>query len=451
MKKIITLLSLILIAEVAMLAALFGVLAGLPKISQGKTYDNPFSRSYLKDKFPKSLTLVVQNENHVLTESTLAALSHPASRKFTPNNKSSLANYFYAQTRTNHPWTAYGQTSGPMGLPIPSLGIGNELLKLAAGVNHEPQDAVLVMEDERVTEFTPHRDGLVLDLPAAQNLLTAAFITGQESVVLPVFTAHPQRKLADLNNLGIEELISRGQSDFSGSSRARITNIRAGAARYRGLIVKPGEEFSFNSNLGEVDAAHGFLPELVIKPEGATPEFGGGLCQVSTTAFRAAFFAGLPITARRNHSYAVKYYEWIADDQPRAVGLDATIYSGVQDMKFINDTPGHILIWTEMSGNRLYFDFYGTKDDRQIVVDGPHPYDRRASGAVKSKVTRTVTKTGEAPKELIYNSIYVPPKTLAQAVQYPEPPKPPEGEGVSPLPPPDGEPEPTPPQAPPVN
>jgi vancomycin resistance protein YoaR len=79
------------------------------------------------------------------------------------------------------------------------------------------------------------------------------------------------------------------------------------------------------------------LPELVIKKEGTVPEFGGGLCQVSSTAFRAAMNGGLPITQRRNHAYAVQYYA------PQ--GTDATIYPGVVDLKFINDTPGDILIW----------------------------------------------------------------------------------------------------------
>ena len=232
-------------------------------------------------------------------------------------------------------------------------------------------------------------------------------------------------RLADLNDLGIKELIAVGKSDFSGSSAARINNVRVGASKYNGVIIMPGEEFSFNAHLGPVDAEHGFKPELVIKPEGATPEFGGGLCQVSTTAFRAAFFGGLPITARRNHSYAVHYYEWIDENRPRAVGLDATIYSPSQDMKFINDTAGAILIWTKIEGKRLHFEFYGTPDGRQVTVDGPHPYDQRSSGAVKSTVTRAVKKIGQEPQEITLNSIYVPPKIYKETLELPGQPAPP--------------------------
>jgi vancomycin resistance protein YoaR len=76
----------------------------------------------------------------------------------------------------------------------------------------------------------------------------------------------------------------------------------------QGVIIKPGEEFSFNHYLGPVKAEQGFLPELVIKRTGTVPELGGGLCQVSSTTFRAAMNAGLPITQRKNHAYAVQYY-----------------------------------------------------------------------------------------------------------------------------------------------
>lgn len=310
--------------------------------------------------------------------------------------------------------------------------IGAFLATASAETNRLPQDAALDIADGRAARFAPHLDGQALDLYKSQRVIAAALFQTELEVTLPVIFTKPKIELSDLNSIGIGELVATGKSDFTGSSAARITNIVVGSSQYNGVIVMPGEEFSFTDNLGPVDAAHGFKPELVIKTvngaTGTVPEFGGGLCQVSTTAFRAAFFAGLPITARRNHSFAVRYYEWIDDDLPRAVGLDATIYSGVQDMKFINDTPGAILIWTRVEGKRLYFDFYGTKDDREVIVDGPHPYDRRASGAVRSKVTRTVTKPGEMPVELVYDSRYIPPVQAVITVEYPKPPAPPPAE-----------------------
>ena len=305
--------------------------------------------------------------------------------------------------------------------------LGSRLLALAAKTVRRAQNAELVIENGRAARFVPDLSGQDLDLAAARGQSLAALAASAEpklEIVFPIQEEAAARSLGGLNSLGIESLIAQGVSDFTGSSAARITNIRVGASRYNGVIIAPGEEFAFNKHLGPIDGAHGYLPELVIKPEGTVPEFGGGLCQVSTTAFRAAFFAGLPITARRNHAYAVKYYEWIADDKPRAPGLDATIYPGASDLKFINDTPGAILIATHIEGKRLYFDFYGTPDGREVAMDGPHPFDRKASGAVKSTVIRRIAKNGETT-ETTFNSNYVSPDRYPRVTEYPKPVEPP--------------------------
>ena len=149
-----------------------------------------------------------------------------------------------------------------------------------------------------------------------------------------------------------------------------------------------------------MDAENGFLPELVIKRTGVVPEFGGGLCQVSSTAFRAAMNAGLPIVERRNHSFAVKYYA------PQ--GTDATIYPGSTDLRFTNNLSSHLLIWTRIEGYKLYYDFYGTKDDRLVEFDGPTQYDKKADGSMKAIWTRHVSLNGQQ-SEQIFKSTYLPP------------------------------------------
>lgn len=376
--------------------------------------------------FPESLTLAADQKSIKASKNEILSWTknNEMLLEFDPN---SLSNYYQKQTRTPSTNSENADT-----LVSPALNyrtLGQYLSQLATNINNDPVNAELTIENDRAKIFIPHGVGQRVNLFETQRRIAQALVSNAERIDLSIEKTRPELTLGDLNSQGINELLVTGQSDFSGSSASRIQNIKVGSSQYNGRIINPGEEFSFNKYLGPIDAAHGYKPELVIKPEGATPEFGGGLCQVSTTAFRAAFFAGLPITERRNHSYAVRYYEWIADDKPRAVGLDATIYSGVQDMKFINDTPGSILIWTRIEGKKLFFDFYGTKDDREVVVDGPHPYDRRESGAVKSKVTRIVTKPNEAPAEVTFQSNYVPPKTLPAVVEYPKPPE----ETASPL------------------
>ncbi|MFH1088605.1 MAG: VanW family protein, partial [Patescibacteria group bacterium] len=138
-------------------------------------------------------------------------------------------------------------------------------------------------------------------------------------------------------------------------------------SKFNNVIIKPDENFSFNKLLGTVDASTGYLPELVIKGDETTPEFGGGLCQVSTTTFRAALDGGYPIIARRNHSYRVSYYE--------PAGTDATVYQPYPDFQFLNDTPYHLLIHTYIEGNNLHFDFYSTSTGIRVELEGPRVYD----------------------------------------------------------------------------
>lgn len=280
------------------------------------------------------------------------------------------------------------------------------LFEASAAINQPTKNAKLVLDETGVwaKEFEPGQNGQGLDLYKTYKLLAA----GQNKITLPVLVSKPTNALGDTNELGIIELVATGESDFKGSPYNRRVNINVGASRFQGLVLKPGEEFSFNKFLGDVDGENGFLPELVIKKTGTVPEFGGGLCQVSSTAFRAAMNAGLPITARRNHSYAVQYYA------PQ--GTDATIYPGVQDFKFINDLSSHLLIRTRIEGNKLFYDFYGTKDDRKISFDGPYQYDKQANGAMKATWTRWVEYNGEK-KEQVFNSTYQPPALFHNEVQ----------------------------------
>ena len=263
-------------------------------------------------------------------------------------------------------------------------------------INQPAKDASLIIENNKATQFDPGQNGQALDLYVLKKLL----LQNINDIHLPVMVSRPKIALADTNALGIKELVATGQSNFSGSPSNRIHNITVGAARFNGLIIQPGAEFSFNKYLGEVDGDHDFLPELVIKPEGVTPEFGGGLCQVSSTTFRAAMNAGLPITARRNHSFAVQYYA------PQ--GTDATIYPGSSDLKFINNLPSVMLIRTRIEGKKLFFDFFGTKDNRVVTFEGPNQYDKKPDGSMKAIWTRHVTLNNQTTDQT-FKSVYLPP------------------------------------------
>ncbi|OGE80804.1 MAG: hypothetical protein A3H72_02975 [Candidatus Doudnabacteria bacterium RIFCSPLOWO2_02_FULL_48_8] len=283
--------------------------------------------------------------------------------------------------------------------PAPPLLDPEELSQIEAVVaetNQKSASAKLVIENGRAVEFERGQNGQSVDVYALSQLL----IKQAGLAFVPMFVSQPAVNLADTNSLGIAELVAVGESDFSGSPKNRIHNIKVGSAKYNGIIIQPSQEFSFNKFLGDVDAENGFLPELVIKRTGVVPEFGGGLCQVSSTAFRAAMNAGLPIVERRNHSFAVKYYA------PQ--GTDATIYPGSTDLRFTNNLSSHLLIWTRIEGYKLYYDFYGTKDDRLVEFDGPTQYDKKADGSMKAIWTRHVSLNGQQ-SEQIFKSTYLPP------------------------------------------
>lgn len=257
--------------------------------------------------------------------------------------------------------------------------------------------------------FTPPQAGTEVLVPETVAGIAQGLAAGANKIKVVTTAVRPSVTVTPLMaQYGIRALVARGESDFAGSPKNRIHNIRVGASKYHGLLIPPGVEFSFNAHLGPVDAANGFLRELVILSNVTTPQYGGGLCQVSTTMFRAAVYAGVPITARRNHAYAVSYYG--------TPGFDATIYPPNPDVRFRNDTPGHLLIQMRQEGTKLAFEFWGTPDGRQVEVLGPFPFDRKSGGALKARLVRKITKAGDTQREewlSNYKSPKLFPKVLA--------------------------------------
>jgi vancomycin resistance protein YoaR len=224
----------------------------------------------------------------------------------------------------------------------------------------------------------PGKPGLRLNEDQARDAITAAILTANRVLTLPVAEVEPQVTEANLKSLGIKELVSVGRSDFTGSAEYRIHNIGAGMQLLHGILIAPGEEFSFNQNIGEIDESNGFVKGYAIIQNRTQLEFGGGICQDSTTLFRAAFWAGLPITERWGHSFYISWYDKYAlGAMGNGSGMDATIFTGGPDLKFVNDT-GNWLLMQSTSNPRngvAEIAFYGTKPDRQVTLTR-RQYDR---------------------------------------------------------------------------
>jgi len=301
-------------------------------------------------------------------------------------------------------WTEpYTRTySGQQDIRIDGYKILEYVSGLAPRVNSEWANAKFEITPEgKVAVFQPAMTGKKLDIHGSVFTLITAIRNGNGSANLVIETKEPEITLEKVNNLGINTLLSKGESNFSGSSSSRIHNIRVGMAKFNGILLKPGEEFSFNKLLGEVDRTSGYRAELVIKGGNLVYEYGGGICQVSTTLFRSIIYAGLPIVERRPHSIPVRYYN------PQ--GFDATIYPGITDFRFTNDTPNHILIQNKIVGANLIFEIYGSNDGRIVTVQGPYQYDQRPSGAMKAYFTRSIAYNDLSSKSERFDSAYKAP------------------------------------------
>ncbi|MDE2025838.1 MAG: VanW family protein [Patescibacteria group bacterium] len=306
---------------------------------------------------------------------------------------------------------------------------------IAQTVNVDPVDALFNFQNGKVTAFKPSSDGTMLDVDQAKKditdkipLLITEGQAQQITIQLHTKTIHPQVTTAQANNLGITELIGTGTSLFQHSIASRIYNVELAASRISGTLVAPGDTFSFAKAVGDVSSLTGYQQAYVIQNGKTVLGDGGGVCQVSTTLFRAALNAGMPIVERHGHAYRVGYYE---EDSPP--GIDATVYVPSVDFKFKNDTSHYILIQSVVDPNvlRLTFYLYGTNDGRKVAMTTPvvtnvtpplptvytddptlpvgtlKQVDFAASGAHIS-FSRTVTKGGKVIIADTYNTDYQP-------------------------------------------
>lgn len=230
------------------------------------------------------------------------------------------------------------------------------------------------------------RNALVLDSDAARAALSKAALNGDKLLVLsPKLGAAPKRTLDFFMSRGITSFLAAGQTNYEGSSKARMTNIHAGTKFFQDRLFE-GKEFSFNKFIGPISEKAGYVPGLVIAGERTASGIGGGICQVSTTAFRALYGAGFKILERRNHSYQVYYYS------PQ--GLDATIYQPSQDLRFAVSGPLWFQADWDDKAASLVIQVFGKPRDFEVTVQEPRVLKTTPSPADKTIVDKTL-KPGE--------------------------------------------------------
>ncbi len=264
------------------------------------------------------------------------------------------------------------------------------LASLAPKLKVDPVNARFIFNDDtRLLEvIEPATIGRTLNVDASADYINDQLLSGEHDITLLVDLNEPEvtdDRAGD--SLGITELVYAETSYFYGSDPERVQNIAAASKRFHGLLIPPGETFSMAEALGNISLENGYAEALIIVGNQTIKGVGGGVCQVSTTLFRTAFFAGFPIVERHPHAYRVGYYEQKRDGSrdTRLAGLDATVFVPIVDLRFTNDTPYWLLMETYMGNYSLTWKFYSTKDGRSVewqtsgltnIVEAPEPLYR---------------------------------------------------------------------------
>jgi len=290
------------------------------------------------------------------------------------------------------PWTIDTQTLGTM-LSIHrvaesssaahyEVGLDPEALRaflepLATQLERKSENARFIFNDDthQLELIAPAQQGRTLDIDTTILNINFALPKGVQHTVSLVFKIFTPTAGNDMTaaQLGIIELVSQQSTYFRGSSAERSSNIKVAAARFHGLLIPPQGVFSFDEYLGDVSLDSGFAEALIIYGGRTIRGVGGGVCQVSTTIFRAAFFGGYPILERNSHAYRVGYYERGSPGQWSGPGLDATVFAPIVDFKFQNNTPSWLLmeVYVSEAASRITWKFYSTSDGRTVTVSPP--------------------------------------------------------------------------------
>ena len=294
------------------------------------------------------------------------------------------------------------------------------LSSLAPGLKVNPVNARLLFNDD-TRQLEVMRSAVIgrnLDVESSIELIKTELLDGEHEIPL-VFTTLTPAVTDDATGeeLGVTELVHQYTTYFYGSGPGRVQNIRASSARFHGLLIAPWETFSMAQALGNISLDSGYAEAPIIYGGQTIQAVGGGVCQVSTTLFRTAFFAGYPIVERHPHSYRVGYYEQRSNGtrDPRLAGLDAAVYVPIVDLKFTNDSDHWILMETYATNTSLTWRFYSTDIGRTVswqttgptnVIEAPEPLYRENPDLPKGTI-KQVDYSADGADVNVTRTVYI--------------------------------------------
>jgi vancomycin resistance protein YoaR len=263
----------------------------------------------------------------------------------------------------NHEQTSQGLTAQ---VTLDEQKIQAYIQELDALISRPPSEGQYTYDPlkQTVKVLKPATVGYSLDKASALELLRTLCLSEKREGLLPLRSISPSVRLADLQAMLPLSLLGEGQTQFRGSTAERLQNIRRAAEQFRGVVVPPKATFSFLAELGPVTIANGYSESWIIYGNQTILGPGGGVCQVATTLFRAAFYGGFPIIERTPHSYRISRYE-------PPIGLDAAVFSPRTDFKFTNDQDTPIIITNEINESTgiISFRIYGKANNRTVHIE----------------------------------------------------------------------------------
>ncbi|NLJ23860.1 MAG: hypothetical protein GX354_00380 [Firmicutes bacterium] len=236
------------------------------------------------------------------------------------------------------------------------------LRRIAVTANIPPMDARIVLTEDDKIEIIPGYPGQKIDVPQlAKEVMAAATRPNHREIVISPELVEPDFSTEDAYALGLHRCIAHFTTTFDQRDINRASNIRLAASCLEGVLLKPGEIFSFNRQVGPRLGSDGYKPAPVIVDGELLPGIGGGVCQVSTTLYNTVLLAGLDVMTRSPHSLPIAYVP---------LGRDAAVAYDYMDLVFRNNASYGLLISARVDGDRLTVRIFSNAPvDRSIELD----------------------------------------------------------------------------------
>ena len=244
-----------------------------------------------------------------------------------------------------------------------------------------------------------------LDFAISMEDAKAIISNQQDEYTIPLKITYPNVTTNQIGNEAFPDLLSQFSTSFTSSGYNRSNNIILSSAKLNGLVLMPGEEFSYNQAVGQRTKAAGFRKAGAYSNGKVVQEVGGGICQVSSTLYNAVLYANLEIVERTNHYFNPGYVK---------AGLDATVSWGGPDFRFKNNRNYPIRIVTDTSGKKLKVYIYGLKtdDDCTVVLDPryissvPYKTTYQKDPSLATGETRVISSGSNGCKTATYKYVY---------------------------------------------